>query len=159
MKDTLDKKVVLALMAECYEMHQADKQKIEELKAIAEPPIPGLTPVPSGSTSALAAAKSLALKGSVLAGVMVSLGLQASLSGSFLEFGSVSGPDLPVCWEGRGRCGWHVRVCVGRCGGECVFAERGFGSVCGMGWHVEEGCVCVLGGELCVCVAGGEVWR
>ena len=72
-KDTLDKKVVLALMAECYEMHQPDKQKIEELKASAEPQIPGLTPVPTGSTSALAAARNLAFKGSFLTTVMVVL--------------------------------------------------------------------------------------
>ncbi|XP_076470932.1 inositol 1,4,5-trisphosphate-gated calcium channel ITPR2-like isoform X2 [Babylonia areolata] len=72
-KDTLDKKVVLALMAECYEMHQPDKQKIEELKASAEPQIPGMpTGGPgAGSTSAMAAAKSLALKGSFLTNVML----------------------------------------------------------------------------------------
>ncbi|KAK3086885.1 hypothetical protein FSP39_024881 [Pinctada imbricata] len=36
-KDTLDKKAVIGLMTECYEMHQVDKKKIEELKHIADP--------------------------------------------------------------------------------------------------------------------------
>ncbi|KAL5022859.1 hypothetical protein ScPMuIL_002014, partial [Solemya velum] len=33
-KDTLDKKSVFMLMTECYEMHQPDKKKVEELKNI-----------------------------------------------------------------------------------------------------------------------------
>ncbi|CAG5128028.1 unnamed protein product, partial [Candidula unifasciata] len=35
-KDTLDKKAVLELMAKCYEHHQTDKTKIMELKALEE---------------------------------------------------------------------------------------------------------------------------
>lgn len=34
-KDTLDKKAIIGLMTECYEMHQPDKKKIEELKNIS----------------------------------------------------------------------------------------------------------------------------
>ncbi|KAK3610323.1 hypothetical protein CHS0354_029792 [Potamilus streckersoni] len=34
-KDTLDKKSVFQLMTECYEMHQTDKKKLEELKSIS----------------------------------------------------------------------------------------------------------------------------
>lgn len=71
-KDTLDKKVLLRLMEECYEMHQQDKTKIEELKASAETSLPGAPPAPSGSQSALATARSFAQAGgSLLAGVMV----------------------------------------------------------------------------------------
>ena len=109
-KDTLDKKVVLALMAECYEMHQPDKQKIEELKAIAEPPIPGLPPAPTGSTSALAAAKSLALKGSILAGVMV------SGRSRFVGAGRGGGRRVCVCVCVCVR----VRVCVCVCACVCM---------------------------------------
>ncbi|PVD20342.1 hypothetical protein C0Q70_18496 [Pomacea canaliculata] len=70
-KDTLDKKVLLRLMEECYEMHQQDKTKIEELKASAETSLPGAPPAPSGSQSALATARSFAQAGgSLLAGVM-----------------------------------------------------------------------------------------
>uniref|UniRef100_A0A0L8I7T5 RyR/IP3R Homology associated domain-containing protein n=1 Tax=Octopus bimaculoides TaxID=37653 RepID=A0A0L8I7T5_OCTBM len=50
-KDTLDKKAVLQLMTECYEMHQPDKTKLEDLKNL------------SGSGSYMQTAKSFALAG------------------------------------------------------------------------------------------------
>ena len=34
MKDTLDKKTLIALMTECYEHHGIDKKKLEELRLI-----------------------------------------------------------------------------------------------------------------------------
>ncbi|XP_041375499.1 inositol 1,4,5-trisphosphate receptor type 3-like [Gigantopelta aegis] len=61
-KDTLDKKAVIALMTECYENHQTDKKMIEELKAQAVIQIPGME-LPTGSQSALATARSLAAAG------------------------------------------------------------------------------------------------
>ncbi|XP_071092410.1 inositol 1,4,5-trisphosphate-gated calcium channel ITPR3-like isoform X4 [Haliotis cracherodii] len=65
-KDTLDKKAVLALMTECYENHVTDKKAIEELKNM---PIMGAPQ--TGSQSYLATAKSFAIAGgSFLSGVM-----------------------------------------------------------------------------------------
>lgn len=34
MKDTLDKKAVVALMTECFENHGIDKKKLEEMKYV-----------------------------------------------------------------------------------------------------------------------------
>ncbi|XP_078335085.1 inositol 1,4,5-trisphosphate-gated calcium channel ITPR2-like [Crassostrea virginica] len=45
-KDTLDKKAIIGLMTECYEMHQPDKKKIEELKNISL----GIDALPTQST-------------------------------------------------------------------------------------------------------------
>lgn len=61
-KDTLDKKAVFQLMTECYEMHQPDKTKLEDLKNL------------SGSGNAIQTAKSFALAGgSFIQGVIVSV--------------------------------------------------------------------------------------
>ncbi|GFR59759.1 inositol 1,4,5-trisphosphate receptor type 1 [Elysia marginata] len=67
-KDTLDKKAVLTLMATCYERHQTDKTKIMELKALEEAladPLGSQTKV-GGSTRNLAKMK----KSKLFKGVM-----------------------------------------------------------------------------------------
>ncbi|XP_055955374.1 inositol 1,4,5-trisphosphate receptor type 1 [Patella vulgata] len=63
-KDTLDKKAVVALMTECYEMHQPDKNRKEDMKL-------AMMSAGGGSASYLATAKSFALAGgSFLHGVV-----------------------------------------------------------------------------------------
>ncbi|XP_055891550.1 inositol 1,4,5-trisphosphate receptor type 1-like isoform X4 [Biomphalaria glabrata] len=64
-KDTLDKKAVLALMATCYERHQTDKTKIMELKALEE-----ALADPLGSQGKLASTRNLAKGTKLLKGVM-----------------------------------------------------------------------------------------
>lgn len=65
-KDTLDKKAVLELMAKCYEHHQTDKTKIMELKALEE-----AMADPLGSQSKVASHGNLNKGKKLLKGVMV----------------------------------------------------------------------------------------
>ncbi|ESO91009.1 hypothetical protein LOTGIDRAFT_163525 [Lottia gigantea] len=63
-KDTLDKKAVVALMTECYEMHQPDKNRKEDMKL-------AMMAAGGGSTGALSTAKTFAMAGgSFLQGVV-----------------------------------------------------------------------------------------
>ncbi|KAH9498183.1 hypothetical protein Btru_007903 [Bulinus truncatus] len=64
-KDTLDKKAVLALMATCYERHQTDKTKIMELKALEE-----ALADPLGSQAKMSSTRNLAKGTKLLKGVM-----------------------------------------------------------------------------------------
>ena len=57
-KDTIDKKAILALMTECYENHAIDKKKLEELKYIQ---LEGIAP--SNKNSGLSKAGESILKG------------------------------------------------------------------------------------------------
>ena len=57
-KDTIDKKAILALMTECYENHAIDKKKLAELKYIQ---LEGMAP-PSKNKALTKAGESL-LKG------------------------------------------------------------------------------------------------
>lgn len=66
MKDTLDKKAVLSLMATCYEHHQTDKMKIMELRAQEE-----ALADPLGSQAKLASPRNLVKGKKLLKGVMV----------------------------------------------------------------------------------------
>ncbi|BFZ19742.1 hypothetical protein BsWGS_22781 [Bradybaena similaris] len=64
-KDTLDKKAVLALLANCYERHQTDKTKVMELKALEE-----AMADPMGSQGKMASTRSLNKGKKLLKGVM-----------------------------------------------------------------------------------------
>lgn len=75
-KDTLDKKAVFQLMTECYEMHQPDKTKLEDLKNL------------SGSGNAIQTAKSFALAGgSFIQGVIVSPKAKDPLADTYMDVG------------------------------------------------------------------------
>ncbi|XP_060075349.1 inositol 1,4,5-trisphosphate receptor type 1-like [Ylistrum balloti] len=77
-KDTLDKNALYRCMTQCYEMHQADKPKLDDV----------LNSGPQGSTSYLKSAKSIAaFGGNFISGVMAGKKENASTKEMLMEVG------------------------------------------------------------------------